>query len=41
MVTLPFARGLTVRSVSGIDHDLSDFLPAARAGRESELVKAG
>jgi 2-polyprenyl-6-methoxyphenol hydroxylase-like FAD-dependent oxidoreductase len=41
MVTLPFVRGLTVRTVSGLDHDLSDFLPAARAGRESELVKAG
>ena len=40
-VTLPFGRGLTVRTVSGLDHDLSDFLPAARAGRESELVKAG
>jgi 2-polyprenyl-6-methoxyphenol hydroxylase-like FAD-dependent oxidoreductase len=41
VVTLPFVRGLMVRTVSGLDHDLPDFLPAARAGRESEAMKAG
>jgi hypothetical protein len=32
-VTLPFVHGLMVRTVSGLDHELPDFLPPARAGR--------
>jgi 2-polyprenyl-6-methoxyphenol hydroxylase-like FAD-dependent oxidoreductase len=40
-VTLPFVRGLMVRTVSGLDHELPDFLPAVRAGRGFETVKAG
>jgi len=32
-VKLPLVRGLMVRTVSGLDHELPDFLPAARAGR--------
>jgi 2-polyprenyl-6-methoxyphenol hydroxylase-like FAD-dependent oxidoreductase len=40
-VQLPFVRGLMVRTVSGLDHELPDFLPPERAGRESELMKAG
>jgi 2-polyprenyl-6-methoxyphenol hydroxylase-like FAD-dependent oxidoreductase len=38
---LPFVRRLMVRTVSGLDHDLPDIVPAARAGREMETVKAG
>jgi 2-polyprenyl-6-methoxyphenol hydroxylase-like FAD-dependent oxidoreductase len=41
MVTLPFVRGLMVRTVSGLDHELPDFLPPARAERGFETVKAG
>jgi 2-polyprenyl-6-methoxyphenol hydroxylase-like FAD-dependent oxidoreductase len=40
-VTLPFLRGLMVRTVSGLDHELPDFLPPARAGRRLETMKAG
>jgi len=40
-VKLPFVRGLMVRTVSGLDHELPDFLPPARAGRGFETVKAG
>jgi hypothetical protein len=40
-VKLPFVRGLMVRTVSGLDHELPDVLPPARAGRELETVKAG
>ena len=40
-VKLPLVRGLMVRTVSGLDHELPDFLPAARARRESEALKAG
>jgi 2-polyprenyl-6-methoxyphenol hydroxylase-like FAD-dependent oxidoreductase len=39
-VKLPFVRGLMVRTVSGLDHELPDFLPPARAGRGLETVKA-
>jgi hypothetical protein len=38
---LPFVHGLMVRTVSGLDHELPDFLPPARAGRGLETVKAG
>ena len=38
---LPFVRALMVRTVSGLDHELPDVLPLARAGREFETVKAG
>jgi 2-polyprenyl-6-methoxyphenol hydroxylase-like FAD-dependent oxidoreductase len=41
VVTLPFVRGLMVRTVSGLDHELPDFSPPARAGRGLETVKAG
>ena len=34
-------RGLMVRTVSGLDHELPDFLLPARAGRGLETVKAG
>jgi 2-polyprenyl-6-methoxyphenol hydroxylase-like FAD-dependent oxidoreductase len=37
----PFVRGLMVRTVSGLDHELPDFLPLARAGRGFETMKAG
>jgi 2-polyprenyl-6-methoxyphenol hydroxylase-like FAD-dependent oxidoreductase len=40
-VKLPFVRGLMVRTVSGLDHELPDFLLPARAGRGLETVKAG
>jgi hypothetical protein len=40
-VTLPFVRSLMVRTVSGLDHELPDFLPPPRAGRGVETVKAG
>jgi 2-polyprenyl-6-methoxyphenol hydroxylase-like FAD-dependent oxidoreductase len=40
-VTLPFLRGLMVRTVSGLDHELPDFLSPARAGHGSDTVKAG
>jgi 2-polyprenyl-6-methoxyphenol hydroxylase-like FAD-dependent oxidoreductase len=40
-VKLPFVRGLMKRTVSGLDHELPDFLPPARAVREFETVKAG
>jgi 2-polyprenyl-6-methoxyphenol hydroxylase-like FAD-dependent oxidoreductase len=40
-VTLPFVRGLMVRTVSGLDHELPDFLPPARAGHGFETVQAG
>jgi 2-polyprenyl-6-methoxyphenol hydroxylase-like FAD-dependent oxidoreductase len=40
-VKLPFVRGLMVRTVSGLDHELPDFLPPARAGRGFETVKVG
>jgi 2-polyprenyl-6-methoxyphenol hydroxylase-like FAD-dependent oxidoreductase len=38
---LPFARGLMVRTVSGLDHELPDFLPPAQGGRGFDTVKAG
>jgi 2-polyprenyl-6-methoxyphenol hydroxylase-like FAD-dependent oxidoreductase len=38
---LPFMRGLMVRTVSGLDHELPGFMPPARAGRGRETVKAG
>jgi 2-polyprenyl-6-methoxyphenol hydroxylase-like FAD-dependent oxidoreductase len=41
IVTLPLVRGLMVRTVSGLDHELPDFLPFAQAGRGLETVKAG
>ena len=41
VVTLPFLRGLMVRTVSGLDHELPDFLRPARAGGGLETVKAG
>jgi 2-polyprenyl-6-methoxyphenol hydroxylase-like FAD-dependent oxidoreductase len=40
-VKLPFARGLMVRTVSGLDHDLPEFVPPARAGRGFETATAG
>jgi 2-polyprenyl-6-methoxyphenol hydroxylase-like FAD-dependent oxidoreductase len=40
-IKLPFVRGLMVRTVSGLDHELPDVLPQARVGRELETVKAG
>jgi 2-polyprenyl-6-methoxyphenol hydroxylase-like FAD-dependent oxidoreductase len=40
-VKLPVVRGLMVRTVSGLDHELPDVLPPPRAGRELETVKAG
>jgi len=40
-VKLPFVRGMMVRTVSGLDHELPDFLPAAQAGRGLATVKAG
>jgi 2-polyprenyl-6-methoxyphenol hydroxylase-like FAD-dependent oxidoreductase len=40
-IKLPFVRGLMVRTVSGLDHKLPDFLPPARAARGFEAVKAG
>jgi hypothetical protein len=40
-VKLRFLRGLMVRTVSGLDHELPDFLAPARAGRGFETVKAG
>jgi 2-polyprenyl-6-methoxyphenol hydroxylase-like FAD-dependent oxidoreductase len=40
-VKLPIVRGLIVRTVSGLDHELTDFLPQARAGHSFEKVKAG
>jgi 2-polyprenyl-6-methoxyphenol hydroxylase-like FAD-dependent oxidoreductase len=40
-VKLPFVRGLMVRTVSGLDHELPDVLPPARARRGLETVKAG
>ena len=40
-VKLPFVRGLMVRTVSGLDHELPDFVPPAQAGRGLETVKAG
>jgi 2-polyprenyl-6-methoxyphenol hydroxylase-like FAD-dependent oxidoreductase len=40
-VKRPLVRGLMVRTVSGLDHELPDFLPPARAGRGLETVKAG
>jgi len=40
-VKLSFVRGLMVRTVSGLDHELLDFMPLARAGRGFETVKAG
>jgi hypothetical protein len=40
-VKLPFVRGLMVRAISGLDHELPDLLPPARAGRGLETVKAG
>jgi 2-polyprenyl-6-methoxyphenol hydroxylase-like FAD-dependent oxidoreductase len=40
-VQLPLVRGLMVRTVSGLDHELPDILPPARAGRGFETVKAG
>jgi 2-polyprenyl-6-methoxyphenol hydroxylase-like FAD-dependent oxidoreductase len=40
-VKLPLVRGLMVRTVSGLDHELPDFLLPARAGRGLETVKAG
>jgi 2-polyprenyl-6-methoxyphenol hydroxylase-like FAD-dependent oxidoreductase len=39
-VRLPFVRGLMVRTVSGLDHELTGFLPPARAGRGLQSVKA-
>jgi 2-polyprenyl-6-methoxyphenol hydroxylase-like FAD-dependent oxidoreductase len=41
VVTLPFLRGLMVRTVSGLDHELPEFLPPARAGCGLQTVKAG
>jgi hypothetical protein len=41
VVTLPFVRGLMVRTVFGLDHELPDFLPPARAGCGLETVRAG
>jgi 2-polyprenyl-6-methoxyphenol hydroxylase-like FAD-dependent oxidoreductase len=41
VLKLPFVRALMVRTVSGLDHELPNFLPAARAGRGFETVKAG
>jgi 2-polyprenyl-6-methoxyphenol hydroxylase-like FAD-dependent oxidoreductase len=40
-VKLPLVRGLMVRTVSGLDHELPDNLPAARAARGLATVKAG
>jgi 2-polyprenyl-6-methoxyphenol hydroxylase-like FAD-dependent oxidoreductase len=40
-IKLPFVRGLMVRTVSGLDHELPDALPSAGAGRELETVRAG
>jgi hypothetical protein len=40
-VKLPFVRGLMVRTVSGLDHELPNFLPTVRAGRGLETVEAG
>jgi 2-polyprenyl-6-methoxyphenol hydroxylase-like FAD-dependent oxidoreductase len=40
-IKLPFVRGLMVRTVSGLDHELPDFLAPARAGRGLETAKAG
>jgi hypothetical protein len=40
-VKRPFVRGLMVRMVSGLDHELPDFLPPTRTGRGFETVKAG
>jgi 2-polyprenyl-6-methoxyphenol hydroxylase-like FAD-dependent oxidoreductase len=40
-INLPFVRGLMVRTVSGLDHELPDFLQPARAGRGLETAKAG
>jgi 2-polyprenyl-6-methoxyphenol hydroxylase-like FAD-dependent oxidoreductase len=40
-IKLPFVHGLMVRTVSGLDHELPDFLPPARAGRGFETAKAG
>ncbi len=41
MVKLPFVRGLMVRTVSGLDHELPDLLSPARAGRGLETAKVG
>jgi 2-polyprenyl-6-methoxyphenol hydroxylase-like FAD-dependent oxidoreductase len=41
VVTLPFVRGLMVRTVSGLDHELPDFLASARTAREREAVTVG
>jgi 2-polyprenyl-6-methoxyphenol hydroxylase-like FAD-dependent oxidoreductase len=38
---LPLMRGLMVRTVSGLDHKLPDFVPPSRAARGLETVKAG
>jgi 2-polyprenyl-6-methoxyphenol hydroxylase-like FAD-dependent oxidoreductase len=40
-VKLPFVRGLMVRTVSGLDHQLPAFMSPARAGRGFEKMKAG
>jgi 2-polyprenyl-6-methoxyphenol hydroxylase-like FAD-dependent oxidoreductase len=40
-VKLPFVRGLMVRTVAGLDHELPDFSQPARAERGFETVEAG
>jgi hypothetical protein len=37
---LPFVRGLMMRTVSGLDHALPEFLPSACAGRGLVTAKA-
>jgi hypothetical protein len=40
VLKLPIVRRLMVRTVSGLDHKLPNFLPPARAGLELETAKA-